>query len=76
MNKIETKLQKFERIAERRTNEAIKKVRLIKHLANRNNYDFSDRHASKIISALKKEVDMLEREFKTNSSQEEIDFKF
>jgi hypothetical protein len=76
MDRVESKLDKFERIAGRRTNEALKKIRLIKHLANKNNYDFSEQHVSKIIVALKKEIELLEKEFKFNSNANDIDFKF
>lgn len=76
MSKKETKLEKFERIAEKRTIEALKRIRLIRNLANKNNYDYTDRHVNKIISELRKEVDMLEKEFKSKSESGEINFKF
>ena len=76
MDKKETKREKFERIAERRTNEALKKIRLLKHLSNKNNYDYSDQHVNKIITALKKEIELLEKEFKVHSNSDDIEFKF
>lgn len=76
MSKNETKLEKFERIAEKRTIEALKRIRLIRNLANKNNYDYTDQHVNKIISELRKEVDMLEKEFKSKSESGEINFKF
>jgi len=58
------KLANFERLAERRVNEVIKKLRLIGNLANRNNYAYSNQHAKQIIEAIEAEVRHLKAKFK------------
>lgn len=58
------KLSNFERLAERRVNETIKKMRLIGNLANKSNYNYTDKHAKQIIEALENEVKLLKAKFK------------
>ncbi|MFY0145081.1 hypothetical protein [Bacillus cytotoxicus] len=69
------KREKFEELGEKRVNEAIKKIRLIGNLANRNNYDYTDKHVKEIISALEVEIQMLKNKFKKDPDPE-ISFKF
>lgn len=52
----ESKSDRFRRLAEQRVNRALKDLRLIANLANRNNYDYSDEEARILISALEKEL--------------------
>ncbi len=63
------KLEKFERLAERRVNEAMKKIRLIGNLANRNNYEYTEKHAKKIIDALEAELRTLKSRFKDEDGE-------
>lgn len=53
---METKHQKFRRLAESRTNRAIDAIRGIAKLSNKNHYDFSDDEVRKIFSVLRKEI--------------------
>lgn len=69
------KLEKFEELGEKRMNEAIKKIRLIGNLANRNNYDYTDEHVKEIISTLENELSSLKNKFK-KSEDNEVSFKF
>lgn len=69
------KLEKFEELGEKRMNEAIKKIRLIGNLANRNNYDYTDDHVKAIISTLESEIQILKNRFKKEDDTE-ISFKF
>ncbi|HGG0584351.1 MULTISPECIES: hypothetical protein [Bacillus] len=69
------KLQKFEELGEKRMNEAIKKIRLIGNLANRNNYDYTDEHVKAIISTLESEIQLLKNKFRKEDNTE-IEFKF
>ena len=63
MSGNETKHEKFIRLAENRVNNALKTIDLIGNLSNTNNYDFSEKEASKIIKTLKKSIDELEKKF-------------
>lgn len=69
------KLSKFERLAENRVNEAIKKLRLIGNLSNKNNYEYTEKHIKKILDTLDFEVKILKMKFKDDDSSSSI-FKF
>jgi hypothetical protein len=69
------KLEKFEELGEKRMNEAIKKIRLIGNLANRNNYDYTDDHVKEIVSTLEAEIQILKNKFKKEEDKD-ISFKF
>lgn len=58
------KQAKFERLAERRVSEAIKKIRLVGNLANKNNYSYTAQHAKQIIEVLEAEFKLLKIKFK------------
>ena len=51
------KANKFIELANKRVNKAIKDLRLVSNLANRNNYEYTDAQAKKIISVLQKEIE-------------------
>lgn len=52
----------FKRLAETRTNRAIKNIRLLGNLSNRSNYSYTDEQVKRIASALRDEVmDMVMR---------------
>lgn len=71
---METKREKFVRLAENRTNNVLKGIELLGNLANHNNYDFSKDDLNKIIKTLKKSVSDLERTY-NNSANKNIKFK-
>ncbi len=67
--------EKFVRLAEKRTANAIKAIRVIGKLGNRSHYEYDDKDIKKIIAALNKELDALRVRMTTPGSQENIDFK-
>lgn len=70
-----SKMDKFEELGEKRMNEAIKKIRLIGNLANKNNYEYTEDHVKEIISTLENEISLLKNKFKKNEDIQ-VDFKF
>ena len=70
------RIEKFERIAERRVIEAIKRLRLLGNLANKRNYSYTEKHVKQIISALESEMRDLRNKFQNDSSGRQIEFKF
>ncbi|MES0871282.1 hypothetical protein [Pseudovibrio sp. SCP19] len=68
------KRQKFEELAEKRVNKAIKDLRLIGNLSNKNNYSFDDGDVRKILKALDEEMKALKGRFAQKRSSES-DFK-
>jgi len=63
------KLEKFQRLAEKRVNEALKRIRLVGNLANKNNYEYTDKHAKKIVDALEAEIRVLKSKFKDEEGE-------
>ena len=69
------KRDKFVKLAESRTVNAIKAIRVIGKLGNKNAYQFDDTDVQKIVRALTKEVDALKARMSTSGSKESVDFK-
>lgn len=68
------KRKKFVELAENRTRNAIKAIRTVAKLGNRNAYEFDDADVKKIASALMKEVDALKDRMSSKSGKEQVDF--
>jgi hypothetical protein len=66
---------KFIELANKRVNKAIKDIQLIGNLANRQNYDFNDEQAKKIVRALQLEVDQLKQSFQSADETGRAEFK-
>ena len=60
---METKREKFVRLAEKRVNFVIKEFDLIGNLSNKSNYDYTKEDIDKIIKILKKSISDLETKF-------------
>jgi ribosomal protein L7/L12 len=69
------KRQKFITLAENRTVNAIRAIRVIGKLGNKSHYDYSDADVKKIISALSKEVDSLKGRLTSKGGKAEVEFK-
>ena len=54
---MESKADKFQRLAEARVNKAISSIRSVGKLANRSHYEFSRSDVRKIFTALREELD-------------------
>lgn len=53
---MESKREKFVRLAEARTNKIIDMIRLLGNCSNKSNYDYTDADIQKIFSAIDKEI--------------------
>jgi hypothetical protein len=62
------KASRFERLAERRVTETIKKMRLIGNLANRHNYTYSEEQVKQILEALDGELRHVKARFRQEIS--------
>lgn len=69
------KVAKFVELANKRVNRAIKDIKLISNLANRQNYDFTDEQARKIVRALQQEVDQVKQGFSNTEEVGRSEFK-
>jgi ribosomal protein L7/L12 len=70
-----SKREKFVELAENRTVNAIKAIRVIGKLGNKNAYQFDDNDVQKIVRALTKEVDALKARMSSTGGKESVDFK-
>lgn len=70
-----SKRAKFVELAESRTKNAIKAIKVIAKLGNKNAYEFTEADVKKIVKALSKEIDALEARMMSTGSKDEVDFK-
>ena len=70
-----TRREKFVNLAEKRTANAIKQIKLIGNLSNRGNYEYTDSDISKIVKALKRELKTLQERFAAGANSDEEVFK-
>ncbi len=54
--KAETKNEKFKRLAEKRTNAVLEKVRVLANLSNRSQYEYSEEEVEEIYRAIEREL--------------------
>jgi hypothetical protein len=73
--RTEDKRDKFVELAESRTVNAIRAIRVIGKLGNKSAYEYDDADVKKIISALSKEVDALKARLAQKSSKGEVEFR-
>ena len=69
------KHDKFVKLAQRRTVNAIRAIRTIGKLGNKAHYQYDERDVKKIVSALNKEVEALKIKMTTSGQRETIEFK-
>ncbi len=69
------KREKFVELAERRTVNAIKAIRVIGKLGNKNAYQFDSDDVNKIVKALTREVEALKARMSTSGGKESVEFK-
>jgi hypothetical protein len=69
------KREKFVELAENRTVNAIKAIRIIGKLGNKTAYEFDDSDVQKIVKALNKEIDALKTRMSSSGGKESVDFK-
>ena len=72
---MRNKRAKFVELVENRTNRAIKDVRLIGNLANRNAYEYSAEDVKKVFRALQRELDAAKARFTGDAGGRDSDFR-
>lgn len=60
---METKKERFIRVAENRTNKIIDMVRLLGNCSNKGNYEYTEEDVSKIFAAIENEVEAAKNKF-------------
>jgi hypothetical protein len=69
------KREKFVRLAEKRTVNALHAIRLIGNLSNKAHYDFDDADIRKIVGALNREIADMQRKFGDKASKINSEFR-
>lgn len=70
------KADRFERLAERRVTEVVKKMRLVGNLANKRNYTYTEDHVRQILEALEAEMRQVKAKFRQETSTQARGFSF
>lgn len=71
----ESKRNRFVRLAEGRTSNAIRAIRTIGKLGNKAQYEFDESDIRKIAAALTKEVDAMKARMGDRSPKDDVEFK-
>lgn len=66
------KRDRFVSLAEKRVNKAIKDIRLIGNLSNKNNYEYEDAEAQAIFRVLEQEVKASRSRFDQSSRKDQL----
>lgn len=69
------KREKFVQLAESRTANAMRAIRVIGKLGNKSHYDYSETDVKKIAGALTREIESLKSRMGDKSGKDEVDFK-
>ena len=72
----ESKLERFERLAEKRVTEALHRLRLVGNLSNRANYAYEDEHVKQIVDVLENELKQLKTRFRQEDASVGVRFLF
>ena len=59
----EDRREKFKRLATKRTNAILDKLRLLENLSNTSNYDYTDEEVNKIFSVIDSQLRMIKARF-------------
>lgn len=65
----ETKKQRFQRLAEKRTNDVLERLRILGNCANRGQYEYAAEDVRKIFNAIEKSVEVIKLKFKDGETQ-------
>lgn len=68
----EAKIDRFHRIAERRTNRILESLRLLGNTANKTLYFYTDEELNKIFKAIEEKVLEIKGKFKTSKQKEQF----
>ncbi len=66
----ESKRQAFQRLATKRTNAVLERIRVLGHCANPQLYEYSEQDVKKIFHAIEKELKIVKTKFQNSSKPE------
>ena len=59
----ETRNERFRRIATKRTNEILEKIRILSNCSNRSSYEYTEEEVNKIFSEIEKQLKLTKTKF-------------
>jgi hypothetical protein len=65
----ENKKQRFQRLAEKRTNDVLERLRILGNCANRAQYEYAAEEIRKIFNTIEREVKLIKLKFKDGETQ-------
>lgn len=68
------KREKFVELAQNRTRNAIRAIRVIAKLGNKNAYEFTESDVNKIAKALTREIELMKSRMSSSGGKESVDF--
>ena len=71
LNKRTTKEERFKKVASRRVQEILNKLRLLKNCANKGNYSYTEEQINKIVSTIDAEWKKVKSEFNNSKPKKE-----
>jgi hypothetical protein len=74
-NRASDKRRKFVSLAEKRTRNAIKAIRVIGKLGNKSAYEFSEADVKKIVGALSREIEALKVRMTSADGKDTVEFR-
>lgn len=69
----ESKRNRFQRLAEKRTNDVLERLRILGNCSNRGQYEYAQEDIQKIFSSIEKETKVIKMKFRDGETQK---FKF
>ena len=70
------KRQRFERVAEKRGSDLIRRIRLLGNLSNRSNYAYTERHVRHLFTTIERELKLARSRFEGVSGSQIAPFTF
>jgi hypothetical protein len=67
--KNEVKHERFKRVASKRTNDILEKIRILGNCSDRRNYEYSDDEISKIFSGIEKQLKVIKVKFRLGKKE-------
>lgn len=59
----ETRHERFKRVATKRTNEILEKIRILGNCSNRSSYEYTEEEVNKIFSEIEKQLKFIKAKF-------------
>ena len=66
---MESRSEKFKRVATKRTNELLEKIRILGNCSNKSTYEYTDEDVIKIFKSLEKQLETMKAKFSNKKSK-------